>query len=151
MQNLQAWLDGASDNGAIFFSLGSNAKTTFLPREKIDVLLSVFAKLKQRVVMKWESDELVGKPSNVLINKWLPQDDILAHPNIKLFISHCGLGSVAEANYHGVPIVAMPVGIDQVSNADNVVNEGWGLQVDLAKLNEKDLMFAIQQVLKTPR
>lgn len=101
--------------------------------------------------MKWESDELVGKPSNVLISKWLPQDDILAHSNVKLFISHCGLGSVAEANYHGVPIVGMPIGIDQLTNADKVVKEGWGVKIDFANLKENDLLLAIQQVLKNPR
>lgn len=101
--------------------------------------------------MKWESDELEGKPGNVLTSKWLPQDDILAHPNVKLFISHCGLGSVAEANYHGVPIVGMPIGIDQISNADNIIKEGWGEKVDFSNLNQKDLHDAILQVLQNPK
>lgn len=131
--------------------MGSNAKTTYLPRSKIDILLSVFSKLKQRVVMKWESDELKGKPNNVLISKWIPQDDLLAHPNVKAFISHCGLGSVAESKYHGVPIVAMPLGIDQISNGDTVVNEGWGINVDIQNLNEKDLLTAIKEVLINPK
>lgn len=135
----------------IFFSLGSNAKTTYLPRSKIDILLSVFSKLKQRVVMKWESDELKGKPSNVLISKWIPQDDLLANSNVKLFISHCGLGSVAESKYHGVPIVAMPLGIDQIANADTIVQEGWAVNVNFDALNEKDLMSAIKEVLINPK
>lgn len=135
----------------IFFSLGTNAKTTYLPRKKIDILLSVFSKLKQRVVMKWESDELKGKPSNVLISKWVPQDDLLAHPKVKLFISHCGLGSVAEAKYQGVPIVAMPLGIDQITNAKNIVDEGWAVNVDFENLNENELMAAIKEMLNNPK
>lgn len=98
--------------------------------------------------MKWESDELTGKPDNVFIGKWLPQDGILAHENVKLFISHCGLGSVAEAKYHGVPVVAMPIGIDQIMNADKIVIEGWAEKVDFSTLNEDDLMAAIQKVLQ---
>lgn len=97
--------------------------------------------------MKWESDELEGRPSNVVISKWLPQDDVLAHPNVKIFISHCGLGSVAEANYHGVPIVAIPLGIDQNINADKIITEGWAEKVDFAQLNEKELSTAIKKVL----
>jgi glucuronosyltransferase len=100
-EDMQSFLDGAKD-GAILFSLGSNAKSTYLPESKIAVLLKVFGMIKQRVVMKWESDELPGKPQNVFISKWLPQDDILAHPNVKAFISHCGLGGVVEAKFHGV-------------------------------------------------
>lgn len=150
-QKIQDWLDGASKDGAVLFSLGSNANTNFLPREKIDILLKVFSKLKQRVVMKWETDELKGKPENVLISKWLPQDGVLAHPNIRLFISHCGLGSVAESKYHGVPIVGMPIGIDQGTNADSIVDEGWAVKVDFSNLKENELEQAIRTVLDTPK
>lgn len=97
--------------------------------------------------MKWESDELDGKPDNVLISKWLPQDDVLSHPNLKLFISHCGLGSVAEAKFHGVPVIGMPLGIDQISNADSIVSEGWAEKVDFANLNEIELTNALNKVL----
>lgn len=90
-KEFQKWLDGASD-GAIFFSFGSNARTTFLPEEKVELIMKVFSKLKQRVIMKWDSDLLDGIPKNVMIGKWLPQDDILAHKNVKVFISHCGVG-----------------------------------------------------------
>jgi glucuronosyltransferase len=100
-EDLKKFLDGSKD-GAILFSLGSNAKSTFLPQDKVAILLKVFGKIKQRIVMKWESDELPGKPDNVFISDWLPQDDVLAHPNMKAFISHCGLGGVVEAKFHGV-------------------------------------------------
>lgn len=100
--------------------------------------------------MKWESDELEGKPANVLTSKWLPQDDVLTHPKLRLFISHCGLGSVAEAKYHGVPVIAMPLGIDQVSNADSIVDEGLAIKVDYATLTEKDLTLALQEMLQNP-
>lgn len=39
--------------------------------------MSVFSKLKQRVIVKWDTEEINYKPKNVLIKKWLPQDDIL--------------------------------------------------------------------------
>jgi glucuronosyltransferase len=53
--------------------LGSNAKSDNLPQEKIDILMKTFAKFKQRVIFKWESNDLPGKPDNVLTEKWLPQ------------------------------------------------------------------------------
>lgn len=59
-----------------------------------------------------------------MIRKWFPQSDILAHPNTKLFISHCGLGGVNEAKFHGVPILGMPVFGDQPRNLAAIVRDG---------------------------
>ncbi|CAO1423867.1 unnamed protein product [Diamesa serratosioi] len=148
--NIQKWLD-ESTNGVVFFSLGSNAKSTYLSKEQLAILLNVFSKLKQRVIMKWEADVLDGKPDNVLIGKWLPQDDILAHPNVKLFISHCGLGGVVESQSHGVPIVGMPLFGDQMGNLDAILAEGWAVKVDFATITEDNLMTAVQEVLQNPK
>lgn len=54
------------------------------------MFLDVFGRLKQNVIWKIENDTLSNIPSNVKIAKWLPQSDILAHPNIVLFITHGG-------------------------------------------------------------
>lgn len=113
--------------------------------------MSVFAKLKQRVIVKWDTEDIDYKPKNVLIKSWLPQDDILAHENIKLFISHGGLGGVAEAKYHGVPIVGVPIFGDQQGNIDAVVNDGWGIRLDLTTLSEVTLYDGIREILHNSR
>lgn len=92
-----------------------------------------------------------GKPENVFISKWLPQDDVLAHPNTKLFISHCGLGGVVESKYHGVPIVGFPLFGDQPGNAAAIEKEGWAIMVELSTLTEKSLRDAINEVLNNPK
>lgn len=144
-EKLKIFLDEAQ-HGAILFSLGSNVKSNYLSEDTIKMLLKVFSKVKQRVVMKWESDELEGKPENVYISKWLPQDDVLAHKNVKAFISHCGYGGVIEAKFHGVPIIAVPIFGDQPGNADNVVKHGWGIRIDLKDLTEELLLNAIKEI-----
>lgn len=98
--------------------------------------------------MKWDTENLpFKKPENVHIGKWLPQDDILAHPNLRLFISHCGAGSVSEARYHGVPILAMPLFADQFTNAKSIVSEGWSIQIKFGDLTESILSDAIKEIL----
>jgi len=102
--DIQKFLDEAKE-GVIYFSMGSNIQSKNLPVEKRDALLKTFAQFKQKVMWKWEDDKLPGKPDNVFIKSWWPQDDILAHRNVKVFITHGGLLGSTEAIYHGVPVI----------------------------------------------
>ena len=56
---------------------------------------------------KWESEEMQDKPDNIMLSKWLPQQDILAHPKLKLFITHGGQSSTQEALCHKKPVVRL--------------------------------------------
>lgn len=82
-----------------------------------------------------------------MVQKWLPQDDILAHPNVKLFISHCGKGGVSEARYHGVPILGLPIFADQPANLNAIVEEGWGVPLNYATLNEDTFTAGLTEAL----
>lgn len=88
-EDLQQYMDN-SKNGVIVFSLGTQTHSAAMPKEKIKIFLEVFGKLKQNVLWKFEDESLANVPANVRIQKWLPQSDVLAHPNVVLFISHGG-------------------------------------------------------------
>lgn len=97
-----------NDDGVIVFSFGGNVRSCDISKEKLQIFFDVFSKLKQKIIWKWESNEIpVEKPNNVHMMHWLPQIDLLAQPQVRLFISHCGTGGVYEAKYHGVPILGM--------------------------------------------
>ncbi|KAF2895932.1 hypothetical protein ILUMI_10246 [Ignelater luminosus] len=149
-KDLQEYLDNAKE-GVIFFSMGSNVRSMDMPVEKREIFLKTFGQLKQKVLWKWEDEKLSGKPSNVKISKWLPQTDVLAHPNIKLFITHGGLLSTTEAVYHGVPIVGIPLYGDQVMNLANAENNGIGRGLPYSELTEDKLSDLIQEVLTNPK
>lgn len=85
-----------------------------MPEEKRQHLVSAFASLKQRVLWKWENETLPNQPKNVKTSKWLPQRDILCHPNVKVFLSHGGLLGSSEAVHCGVTGVFTPMFGDQV-------------------------------------
>ena len=40
-------------------------------------------------------------PDNIRVIDWMPQNDPIGHPNMKLFITHCGMNSYIEAVYQG--------------------------------------------------
>jgi len=48
----------------------------------------------------------------------LAGQDVLGHPNTRVFVSHCGVHSVYEAAFHGVPVVAVPFQFEQVGGGD---------------------------------
>lgn len=139
-------------HGAILFSLGSNLKGEHIQPEVIKTIFKGLSSLKQQVIWKWEDPKNTpGKSANILYKKWLPQDDILAHPKLKLFITHAGKGGVSEAQYHGVPMLALPVFADQPGNADKLVASGYGLQLPLATLDVDEFKAAIKEVIENPK
>ncbi|CAG7786008.1 unnamed protein product, partial [Allacma fusca] len=120
-----------------------------LPKE-LDDFLSAFSKMKQRVIWKFEGD-LKNLPANVKISKWLPQQDILGHPNIKLFMTHGGAMSTYEAVYHGVPLLTLPVFCDQNINSNLAVERGMGLEVEILDLTENIISTALEEILTNPK
>lgn len=76
-KDIQEFLDSAV-TGAVYFSLGSNMKSSLLPRELLYQLMNVFGMLDMKVLFKWELDEKFPfMPQNVLPVKWLPQNEVL--------------------------------------------------------------------------
>jgi hypothetical protein len=129
--------------------MGSNLKSKDLSEGVRNTLLKTFSKIKQQVLWKFETD-LPDTPPNVKIMNWLPQQDILAHPNVRIFISHGGLLSTIETVYHGVPIIGIPVFADQKTNIASAVNNGFAVSVPLPEITEEKLHWAINEILNNP-
>jgi glucuronosyltransferase len=73
--------------------LRSVLQASLMTEKSRKTFLGVFGKLKQKVLWKWETEEMADKPSNVKLVKWLPQQDILGHKATRLFITHSGQSS----------------------------------------------------------
>ena len=81
-----------------------------------DKLLKAFGQLKERVLWKWEKSNMKEKPDNVMIKDFLPQQDVLGHPNLKAFVTHAGYLSFEESLCHKVPMVSHLDISDSVEN-----------------------------------
>lgn len=73
---------------------------------------------------------------------------ILAHPNIKVFISHGGLIGTLEAVFHGVPIIGIPVYGDQYKNLIKAEEAGTGTTLLYHDINEENLERILHEFLK---
>lgn len=149
-QDLEEFVEGAGEAGVILFSLGSIARSTHMPRNYKDILTDVFGRLPQRVVWKYEGDDL-QLPPNVMAKAWVPQQDLLGRNRTRLFISHCGNLGLQEAQYHGVPILGLPLAFDQPRNAHRMAKNGYGLVFHWNELAVETLLEAVNTLLHTPR
>ncbi|XP_025834232.1 uncharacterized protein LOC108744101 [Agrilus planipennis] len=150
IEDLKKELDDAIQ-GVIYFSLGSNVKSVNLTSRLKGVIASALSELPYKVLWKWESDHFPGKPNNVVIRQWLPQEGVLAHPNVKLFITQGGLQSMEEALFYKVPLLGMPFFGDQPSNINKMVQMGIGLEINRNTVTKEEMKLKILELINTDK
>jgi glucuronosyltransferase len=80
----------------------------------------------------------------------LPQNDVLGHPSLAAFVTQGGYLSMAEAAYHGVPVVGVPLIIGEGDIVSAAVDQGRALLVSKSSLLRGDpgpLVAALQAVV----
>ncbi len=90
----------SAKHGVIYFSLGGNVKPSKMSLQKKKDILNALKNLKEKIIWKWD-EKLDVDEDKIMVRNWFPQNDILAHPNVKLFITHGGLLSCTEAIVKG--------------------------------------------------
>ncbi|KAK9664525.1 hypothetical protein RND81_14G048400 [Saponaria officinalis] len=142
-EDYMKWLDSQEESEVIYVSFGSifvlsgaqqqelarallqtNRPFLWVIREKADEL-SCLEELKQ-----------LGK-----IVPWCSQVEVLSHPSVGCFVTHCGWNSTLESITAGVPMVAFPQWTDQMTNA-KLVEDLWKIGVRVEKHEEEGLVNA---------
>lgn len=139
-------MDSAKE-GVIYVSWGSIIRAETLPEDKRNAFIDAFGSVKQKVFWKWENETLPNKPKNVYIRPWLPQRDILCHPNVRLFVSHGGLLGSSEAAHCGVPMLLTPMYGDQFLNSKAIESRGMGTIVHYEDLTVQSIKAALKETL----
>nr|XP_045608557.1 UDP-glycosyltransferase UGT5-like [Procambarus clarkii] len=149
-QRLEAWVTGAGEGGVVYFSLGSVTNGTLLPVTYRDMFVDAFRQVEQRVIWKFE-EKLMEVSENVLMDTWLPQQDILADPRVKLFISHGGLLSSEEAVFHATPVLALPMSFDQPKTSGLLQDLGVARVLHWEQLSTQLIVNSIKEIINNPR
>ncbi|XP_042514317.1 anthocyanidin 3-O-glucosyltransferase 5-like [Macadamia integrifolia] len=71
-----------------------------------------------------------------IVPLWAPQVEVLSHPSIGRFLSHCGWNSTLESMVNGVPMIAWPMYAEQKMNAA-MLEEEVGVAVRTKELPTK--------------
>lgn len=106
-----------------------------MPPAKLRAFVEAFRTLKQKVLWKYENESIPNLPDNVMVRKWMPQSDILAHKNVVLFVSHGGVFGKQEGVHRGVPMLFIPLYADQV-NAYCIRNASYILHTKNIQLTD---------------
>ncbi|XP_067236177.1 UDP-glucuronosyltransferase 2C1-like isoform X1 [Chanodichthys erythropterus] len=143
--DLEEFVQSSGEHGVIIMTLG----TVFgqLLSENNDEIAAAFAQLPQKVIWKHTGPRPANLGNNTLIVDWLPQNDLLGHPQTKVFVAHGGTNGVQEAIYHGVPIVGLPLAFDQPDNLSRMQAKGTAKIVDFATLDRNVFLEALKEVL----
>lgn len=162
-QDCLRWLDGRADGSVVYISLGT-VVPLFLKQEQTDELAAGIAAsgVSFLWVMKPQPPPEAGFAKHSLpkdfwekvghngkVVQFAPQEQVLAHPAIACFMTHCGWNSSMEALTLGVPVVAFPQWGDQVTDA-KFLCDVFRVGVQLCR-GEHDKIISRDQVEKCLR
>uniref|UniRef100_A0A3Q3LY47 Uncharacterized protein n=1 Tax=Labrus bergylta TaxID=56723 RepID=A0A3Q3LY47_9LABR len=148
-EDLEEFVQSSGEHGVIIMSMGTFVSE--LPADMTDELASAFARLPQKVIWRHKGRKPATLGNNTLLVDWMPQNDLLGHPKVKLFVAHGGTNGVQEALYHGVPVVGLPLFFDQYDNLLRLKERGGAEILSIQTVDKEDTFLkAIQGVLNEP-
>uniref|UniRef100_A0A3B4TEH6 UDP-glucuronosyltransferase n=1 Tax=Seriola dumerili TaxID=41447 RepID=A0A3B4TEH6_SERDU len=147
LPEVRSWVSG--EFGFVVFTLGTMVSD--LPEEKTSIFLEAFRQIPQKVIWRYTGQVPDNVPENVKMMGWVPQNDLLAHPGARAFITHAGSHGIFEGLCHAVPMVMMPIGADQHHNAQRLADKGAGVVVDIFSITTESLLQGLNEVLHDVR
>ncbi|MFL5736302.1 MAG: glycosyltransferase [Actinomycetota bacterium] len=87
-----------------------------------------------------------AQPQRIRIERFVPQEELLASCDV--VINHGGSGSTLGALSFGRPMVVIPLGADQLLNAERCEKLGVALRLDAMRLTPKDVHDSVMRLLR---
>ncbi|XP_077228656.1 UDP-glycosyltransferase 75C1-like [Tasmannia lanceolata] len=130
------WLDSKPALSVVYVAFGS---FSVLPKHQMEEILrgllesrrpflwvirmpenGLETETETEFLMRVKEDEEGGG----LVVPWCSQVEVLSHPSVGCFVTHCGWNSMSESLAIGVPMVGFPQWTDQPTNA-KLVEDVW--------------------------
>ncbi len=109
--------------------------------------VSAFADTDYQVIMSVGNfvniEEFGILPDNISVLSYIDQMAVLQKADV--FISHCGMNSVNESLYFGVPLVMLPQTTEQSGVAERVNQLGAGIKADISDID--NVFRAVEEII----
>uniref|UniRef100_A0A0C9RU17 Glycosyltransferase n=1 Tax=Wollemia nobilis TaxID=56998 RepID=A0A0C9RU17_9CONI len=165
--NCLEWLDTKGASTVVYVSFGSIAAFSKKQLEEIAIGLKASGNSFLWVVRpganKGESNSAEDLPEGFveetvdrgLVVPWSPQMQVLSHPSVGVFLTHCGWNSTMESLCCGVPMIAFPQWSDQTTISKYVEDE-WKTGLRLNKradglIGREEVEKSIRTVMESER
>jgi UDP:flavonoid glycosyltransferase YjiC (YdhE family) len=139
-----AWFDGLPDRPTAYVTMGTIWNTDLDVFRLLIEALHDHVNLIVTIGRQHDPAALGPQPSGVIIRSYIPQHEVL--PWCDVIVTHGGSGTVLGALAHGVPLLVVPQGADQWSNAEQIVAAGAGrrlLRHELSAAAVRDCVMAL--------
>ncbi|KAF8404619.1 hypothetical protein HHK36_009507 [Tetracentron sinense] len=145
------WLDSKEPNSVVYVNFGSI--TVMTPQQMIEFAWGL-ANSKQTFLWIVRPDLVIGDTAVLppefvtetkergMLASWCPQEQVLKHPSIGGFLTHCGWNSILESVCGGVPMICWPFFAEQPTNCRYTCNQ-WGIGMEIdnnVKRNEVETL-----------
>lgn len=122
-ESYMAWLDAQPVNSVLYVSLGSFLSVSPAQLDEIAYGLAQ-SKVRFMWVLRDACSRVEGliQGSDGMVVPWSDQLKVLCHPSVGGFLTHCGMNSMLEALYAGVPMLTLPIVLDQPINSRLIVD-----------------------------
>ncbi|WOG84520.1 hypothetical protein DCAR_0103704 [Daucus carota subsp. sativus] len=134
------WLDKRNPNSVVYVNYGSVTKMTNqhlkefawgLANSKHPFLWIIRSNLIEGDSAIISKEFLEETKDRAMLASWCPQELVLSHPSIGVFLTHGGWNSTLESICEGVPIICWPFFAEQQTNCRYSCTDSWGIGVEV--------------------
>ncbi|KAL1315314.1 hypothetical protein HN51_042087 [Arachis hypogaea] len=147
------WLDKQEPNSVVYVNFGS---ITTMTNENLIEFAWGLANSNKKFFWVIRPDLVAGEiavlpPEFVEVTKirgmlanWCPQEQVLAHPSIGVFLTHSGWNSTLESVCGGVPMICWPFFAEQQTNC-RFCNKEWGNGLEIEHVSREKIESLVRE------
>lgn len=144
----QSWRPPSPGLRTVYVTLGTMFNDLSVFRVLLDGLSQVDCAVVATIGRDKDPKLLEPLPANAIVERFIPQDEVLSHAQAT--VCHGGSGSTLAALAHGLPMLMLPQAADQFENAQVCQEIGAALVLMPGELSANSVHTAVASLLDDP-